>query len=159
MGSVHVAERLTRSGPSEITDARHHLEDLVRTARALTAVAGHHVPDPPGWACPAAACPLAHRTHGRELCAAAHRLAATDPGAPVPFVTFGAPSVDDLVARFEATLVGAVDAVRACRQTAHPGGSCWFRPHGAAPSPHGHCGEVLHLVHRICGERPRAYDS
>lgn len=54
------------------------------------------------------------------------------------------PGGDVSVEALALRLVTAADAVRWCRQTAHPGGGCWFRsPRG------GDCGEVLKLGHLL----------
>jgi hypothetical protein len=131
-------QALARSGPAEVADAQLHLDRLLASAVALHEAAGH---DPDVAVCDDADCLLPGVPDGTELCALADRLADLHRGA--------APSqlpLDQAVQRFRAALLDSLDAVRACRQTAHPIGSCWF---AAVPDVDG-CGEVLRLAHRSC---------
>jgi hypothetical protein len=129
---------LARSGPAELADAQHHLDRLLAHAAALHAAASH---DPDIAVCEDAACRLPGVDDGSDLCALADRLAGLHTGPPPPPVP-----VARAVEAFRAALVDALDAVRACRQTAHPGGRCWF---ATMPDVDG-CGEVLRLAHRSC---------
>jgi hypothetical protein len=129
---------LARSGPAELADARHHLDRLLATAASVHAVAEH---DPDVARCAEAACRLADVTDGGALCELADRLAGLHPGpAPTPI------PLEQAIAHFRRALVDSLDAVRACRQTAHPVGACWFT---AAPHVDG-CGDVLRAAHRSC---------
>jgi hypothetical protein len=131
-------QTLARSGPGEIADAHLHLERLLASAAALDDAAAH---DPDVAVCGDAGCQLAVLPDGAELCALADRLAALHRGphpAPLP--------LDQATRRFRAALLASLDAVRTCRQTAHPVGTCWF---AAVPDVDG-CGEVLRLAHRAC---------
>lgn len=136
---VTAREVLSRSTAAELATARAHRDALVAAAVALTSAAGH---DPDLATCAQAGCGHAAVPDGPALCAMAHRLARL-PDAPAtpPAVPFLA-----AVAHFRSALVGSADAIRACRQTAHPGDDCWFSP---VPGLDG-CGEVLRLLHR-CG--------
>jgi hypothetical protein len=131
-------QQLARSGPAELADARNHLDHLLASAAALHAAAAH---DPDIAVCEEADCRLPSVADGDELCALADRLAALHTGPPPPPLP-----IDRAVARFRRALVDALDAVRACRQTAHPVGSCWF---ATVPDVDG-CGEVLRIAHRSC---------
>jgi hypothetical protein len=131
-------QALARSGPAEVADAQHHLERLLASAAALHEAAGH---DPDIARCGDAGCRLPDLPDGTDLCALADRLAALHRG-PTP----RALPLEQAVQRFRAALLEALDAVRACRQTAHPIGACWF---AAVPDVDG-CGEVLRLAHRSC---------
>jgi hypothetical protein len=129
---------LARSGPAELADAHQHLQHLITSAAAVHAAAAH---DPDIAVCEDAACRLPEVGDGAALCALADRLADLHPGPP--------PERTDLalaVARFRRALIASLDAVRACRQTAHPTGRCWF---AAVPGVDG-CGEVLQAAHRNC---------
>jgi hypothetical protein len=129
---------LARSGTAELELAHEHRDALVAAATQMTAAAGH---DPDVADCGDAGCGLASLdTVGAALCAVAHRLSRL-PGAPTH------PVPGDLAAAttgFAAALVASADAIRACRQTAHAVGGCWFSP---APGIDG-CGDVLRLLHR-----------
>ncbi len=126
---------LARSSPGELAAARHHLEDLLAAARALHAAAGH---DLDTVRCEDAGCRLAGLADGPQLCAVAHHLTRVVDG-PAADLDLGS-----ALEAFRSALTTALDAVRTCRQTAHPSGTCWF-----ASSPHvDGCGEVLHLAHR-----------
>jgi hypothetical protein len=131
-------QQLARSGPAELADAQAHLDRLLTSAAVLHRAAAH---DPDIAICADAACRLPEVTDGAELCSLADRLAGLHPGPPPP-----AETLERAVERFRAALVDALDAVRACRQTAHPVGSCWF---AAVPDVDG-CGEVLRIAHRSC---------
>jgi len=130
MGQV---DQLTRSTPAQLATAWRHRQVLVDAAAALVISAGH------GRGvvrCRVAGCALA-ATASEPLCAIAHHLSE---------LAIEQPAVMELplaVAAFNAALTDAVDAVRACRQTAHPAGSCWF---AVGPGVHG-CGDVLRLAH------------
>ncbi len=126
MSTHHVflrpAERLARSAPSEIEDARRRVGAVIVSARALTRV----LPD-------AEADPVA---------LLARRLAT------LPWVTPTA--TDDLdrptaEAAFRDALVHSLDAVRTCRQTLHVSGACWF----ADVAGEDGCGEVLRTAHAL----------
>jgi hypothetical protein len=129
---------LARSGLAELELAHDHRDALVVAATLVTAAAGH---DPDVADCGDAGCRLAALdTVGMALCAVAHRLSRL-PGAPT------LPAPGDLAAAttgFATALVASADAIRACRQTAHAVGACWFSP---APGIDG-CGDVLRLLHR-----------
>jgi hypothetical protein len=124
-------EGLATCGPDRVADARRQVEDLATLARAIRPRLHPGRPHGPR-------CRLARHPHGARLCRLVTSLAALDVArAELPR---GDVSVDALALR----LVTAADAVRWCRQTAHPGGSCWFRSrHG------GDCGEVLKLGHLL----------
>lgn len=138
---LRAVERLSRSGPSEVADAHHHLRELVGLARVLRPAA-----DAPHL-CGVDPCPFAGHPDAAALCTQVLRLAALEiagaasgggaeggAGAPVRV-----PS-----SAFLDAVGDAADTVRWCRQTAHPGGDCWFAsPHG------GDCGDVLKLSHRL----------
>jgi hypothetical protein len=129
-------QQLARSGPDELADAQAHLERLLSSAAVLQRAAAH---DPDVAICDDAACRLPEVADGTELCSLADRLAGLHPGPPP------APEpLERAVERFRGAVVDALDAVRACRQTAHPVGSCWF---AAFPDVDG-CGEVLRIAHR-----------
>lgn len=142
MARTTPVERLTRSGPAELEIAWRHRDQLLAAARRLVAAAAH---DPDVAHCREASCGLAEGSDDR-LCGAAHRLAGLTERAPVPQSERGPipPSLDDARHGFLTALTGALDAVRACRQTAHPSGSCWFT---SVPGGDG-CAEILHLAHR-----------
>jgi hypothetical protein len=129
---------LARSGPAEIAHARSHREELLVSAVALHEAAAH---DPDLALCREAGCRLREVPDGAELCALADRLASLHRG-PRPSVL----PLEEALRGFRSSLLDALDAVRACRQTAHPIGTCWF---AAVPDVDG-CGEVLRLAHRSC---------
>lgn len=134
MSWLRAVERLSRSGPSEVADAHLHLRDLVGLARALTPLCRHEAP------CQAAGCPFAGHPHAAELCAIVPRLAALDVAAH-PCAEREGPA---LARTFEHAVLRSVETVRWCRQTAHPGGVCWFvSSHG------GDCADLLKLSHRL----------
>jgi hypothetical protein len=131
-------QTLARSGPADVADAQLHLEQLLASAVALHEAAAH---DPDVAVCDDAGCQLPPLPDGAELCALADRLAALHRG-PRP----AALPLEQATRRFRAALLGSLDAVRTCRQTAHPIGTCWF---AAVPDVDG-CGEVLRVAHRAC---------
>lgn len=130
MGRV---DQLTRSTPAQLATAWRHREVLVATAAALVVSAGH------GRGvvrCRDASCALA-ATGSEPMCVVARHLSE---------LAIEQPAVMELplaVAAFNAALTDAVDAVRACRQTAHPVGSCWFAVGRGVDG----CGDVLRLAH------------
>jgi hypothetical protein len=139
MGRTRTRQQvLTRSGPDELADARAHLDRLLAAAAQVHDAAAH---DPDVARCEDAACHLPDIEGGVELCALADRLADLYRGPTSPVLP-----LDRAVVRFRAALVESLDAVRACRQTAHPVGGCWF---AAVPDVDG-CGEVLRIAHRVC---------
>jgi hypothetical protein len=142
MGRVRTSDRLARTETGEIDLARAHLARLVLASRGLVAAAGH---DPDRTGCRDAGCGLADVEHGERRCRLAHRLALLDVvDAPVPPPGAAPPPLSRALERFDRAMVEALDAVRACRQTGHPGGACWF---SAIPG-HDGCGEVLRLAHQ-----------
>lgn len=139
MGRIRLEERLARSGATELEEARHHLEVLVSAAQGLVATCAH---DPDRGDCGSAGCALRAHPDGPALCAIAHRLG----GLHAPrHAAVAASDVEEAARRFRAALTQALDAVRACRQTAHPSGHCWFT---VVPGVDG-CGDVLRLAHRL----------
>lgn len=127
-------ERLSRSGPSEVADAHLHLRELVGAAQALLSVA------PPSHRCGGDRCPFGGHAEADRLCALVPRLAALD----IPALPVQEPGDPRIADAFVAAVADAADTVRWCRQTAHPGGSCWFStPDGSD------CGEILKLCHRL----------
>jgi hypothetical protein len=138
MGRIRLEERLARSGAAEMDAARHHLDALVAAAQRLVAAAGH---DPDRGDCASAGCGLQTFPDGDPLCATAHRLGVLR----VPDADLSHVHLDVAVLRFQRALTEALDAVRTCRQTAHPSGACWF---SAVPGVDG-CGDVLRLAHRL----------
>ncbi|MFA9445521.1 hypothetical protein [Egicoccus sp. AB-alg6-2] len=129
---------LACSDEREILVAMQHLDGLLRAAAALLGASGHH---PHLRDCAAAACLLAEVTDGPALCHVAHRLVGDR---PTPATS--SPVLELALTQFRAALPDAMDAVRACRQQAHPSGTCWF---SAAPGEDG-CGAVLRLAHALC---------
>jgi hypothetical protein len=129
---------LARSGPAELADALQHLGHLITSAAAVHTAAEH---DPDIAVCEDAACRLPEVADGAALCALADRLADLHTGPPPERL-----GLEVAVERFRRALVESLDAVRACRQTAHPIGRCWF---AAVPGVDG-CGEVLQAAHRNC---------
>lgn len=131
-------ESLARSHPAEVTDAQLQLRELVRLARALAPAVVVH---PPGAHDPASPCPVVG-PHADALCALVPRLAALD--------VHAAPArlpVDAVLGLFREAVADAGDIVRWCRQTAHPGGGCWFVSSHDGTG----CGEVLKLSHLLAG--------
>ncbi|MTV25437.1 hypothetical protein FTX61_08455 [Nitriliruptoraceae bacterium ZYF776] len=139
----HLRDRLRAEPPLARTDgrdlalARRHRDALVAAAVDLVHAAGH---DPDAAPFAAARCGLADHRIGTELCAVAHALTRL---ADAPAWPDAAASLDAALRTFHLRLGDAADAVRACRQTAHPAG-CWFT---AVPGGDG-CGAVLRLLHR-----------
>jgi hypothetical protein len=126
-------ESLARSSPAPLADAQHHLRELVGLARALApAVASAHV-------CGTRTCPFAAHPLAADLCALVAPVATLDVAA-VPVAGSG----EAVAARFVDRVREASDVVRWCRQTAHPGSSCWF----TSPDGPG-CAQVLKLSHRL----------
>lgn len=117
------AERLARSAPSEIEDARRSVADVLAAAVELVALLPAGPDVDPVWAL-------------------ARRLALLPTPDPV---RRRAPSLAVADAAFRAALVGSVDAIRMCRQTLHVSGACWFAD---GPRVDG-CGEVLRTVHAL----------
>lgn len=119
------AERLARSAPSEIADAR-------RTVDAVLVAAGELVrllpPAPPGAGDPV-------WTLARRLA----ELASPDGRDP----SLASVAVAD--AAFRAALVSSLDAIRMCRQTLHVSGACWFATGTGVDG----CGEVLRTAHAL----------
>lgn len=137
MAAATALDRLVRGDAEELDHAREHRWGLLLAADALRRAAGHLGG---GGDCREAGCHLARLPHGPDRCVLAHRLADAEPVT----ATGAAPPLADAVAAFDAALLDALDAVRACRQVAHPGGECWFSPPGQRTT----CGEVLRLAHR-----------
>jgi hypothetical protein len=129
---------LARSGPSELADARLHRDRLLSSAAVVHAAAAH---DPDIARCEDAACRLPEVRDGAALCALADRLADLHAGPPPERL-----DLEIAVERFRQALIDSLDAVRACRQTSHPVGRCWF---ASVPGVDG-CGEVLQAAHRSC---------
>jgi hypothetical protein len=142
MGRNLSVQQLARSGAAEWEVARSHRAALLASARSLVRSANHR----PGVAgCEAAGCALAD-TGNADLCSVAHRLARiSDRDAEGLEVAQSA--VAQAAAAFRHHLTGALDAVRACRQTAHPSGECWF---SAEPGEDG-CAPLLRLAHDSSG--------
>lgn len=131
-----VTDQLARSTEAELFEVRGHGSVLLRRAHTLSVAARH---DPDIAVCADAGCLLVDTDLGSELCAVTHRLAGLVDGSEV------APSIDVALAGFLEALAGSFDAIRACRQTVHPSGRCWF---SHVPGSDG-CGEVLQLAHRL----------
>ena len=133
-GPGHPATELTRTSHLQLADARRRRDALLTAARSLHAALERSCSgsecDPP--------CPF-HSIEGAALTELAVRLAADEDG-PAPVRE---PSA--AISSFRAALADGVEAVRACRQTLHPVGQCWF---STEPGDDG-CGEVLHLAHRL----------
>lgn len=130
----HPTTELTRTSHLQLADARRRRDALLSTARSLAASLERTCRGPGGDP----AC-LFHSPETRPLTEIAARLADTEDG-PAP-VQEPADAID----AFRAALADAVDAVRACRQTLHPVGQCWFT---TVPGDDG-CGEILQLAHRL----------
>lgn len=129
---------LARTPADELLVAMQHLDDLLRAAHALLAAGGH---DPDGGSCAGGGCLLAGVPDGAALCGLAQHLIGARPGPAT-----SSPVVHAAAEHFRAALAGAMDAVRACRQTAHPHGACWFAPD---PRVDG-CAVVLRVAHEVC---------
>lgn len=130
MGQV---DQLARSTPAQLAMAWRHRDVLAAAAVTLVASAGH---DPDVSPCRDGGC-LLTSTPDEPMCVMARRLASLSLTPPVIV------ALPVAVAGFRGALTDAVDAVRACRQTAHPVGMCWFADR---PRVDG-CGEVLRLAH------------
>lgn len=118
------AERLARSAPSEIADARRSVDAVLRTASELAELLPAVEDDDldPVWV-------LARRLARLRVAAPADRersLTAAD-------------------AAFRASLVGSLEAIRMCRQTLHVSGACWFAIGEGVDG----CGEVLRTAHAL----------
>lgn len=132
---LRAVEGLARCGPSEVAEAQQQLKRLAGIARALTPHLhdeGAHDGD----------CRLASRPHGDRLCSIVPQLAALD----VKAARVVERDAEVLTADLTAAMVDAVDVVRWCRQTAHPGGTCWF-----LSARGGDCATVLKLGHLLAG--------
>lgn len=145
MARPDALERLASSSPSQLADARAHLTDLVLAARALATYTAHHAPDHAGLPCASSHCALRGIELGPEMCSLAHRLVQVDIAVPPHVGGVAAPELPQLVRRFRGAAIGALDAVRACRQTAHARNACWF----ASTSHRDGCADVLRLAHRL----------
>lgn len=144
MSWLRSVERLSRSVPSEVTDARIQMRHLVAAAQAVASLGGRAELCTPDTDCVAAGCPLAHERDGASLCQLVSRLAVLEGQAQ------SEPSDDaDPIVRLRSELAGSVDLVRTCRQTAHPAGKCWL----AYPDGREGCSEVLRLAHRAFSAR------
>jgi hypothetical protein len=141
MELMSTRDRLARTETGEIDLARAHLARLVLASRDLVAAAGH---DPDRGDCHDAGCALAEVDAGSRRCRLAHRLSLLDVvDAAVPPPGAGPRPLSRALHRFDRAVLESLDAVRACRQTGHPGGHCW-----SSPTPgHDGCGEVLRLAH------------
>lgn len=103
-------------------------------ARSLTSLT------PPEHRCGGPRCPFRDHAEAELLCGLVPRLAALDVAALIG----RGDDLSEVGASFVEAMAEAGDTVRWCRQTAHPGGACWFRsPTG------GDCGEILKLAHRL----------
>lgn len=132
---LRAVEGLARCGPSEVAEAQLQLKRLAGIARAIGPHLHEGVPHGPE-------CLLADRPHGERLCALTPQLAGLD----VASASVDATGADELARRLHEAVVDAVDTVRWCRQTAHPGGACWF-----LSAQGGDCGDVLKLGHLLAG--------
>ena len=133
-GPGHPASELTRTSHLQLADARQRRDVLLTAAHALCAALERSCPGP---GCETAC--LFHSVEAAPLTELAVRLAA-DADRPAPVRE---PSV--AISSFRSALAEGVEAVRACRQTLHPVGQCWF---STEPGDDG-CAEVLHLAHRL----------
>lgn len=129
---------LACSDERELALAMDHLDNLLRAAAALLGAAGHHASV---LSRDTAGCLLCDHHDGPAMCALAHELLGARPApatssAALPFA----------VAQFRAALPDAMDAVRACRQRAHPSGTCWFSSEPGRDT----CGAVLRATHALC---------
>lgn len=131
-----VTDQLARSTEAELIEVRGQGSVLLHRAHALTVAARH---DPDIALCADAGCLLADTDPGGQVCAVTHRLAGLVDG-----VEAVAP-IDVALAGFLEALAGSFDAIRACRQTVHPSGRCWF---SHVPGRDG-CREILHLAHQL----------
>ncbi|GGI05098.1 hypothetical protein [Egicoccus halophilus] len=129
--------RLARSPATELTLAMEHLDALLRAAHAVLGASGH-APRTDG--CAEAGCGLAAVGDGPDLCRLAHQLIGERPVPATSSAVLGL-----AVRELRRALLDAMDAVRACRQTAHPNGACWFVPQTRRDG----CAEVLRLAHAV----------
>lgn len=123
---LHPAERLARSTPSELADARRSVDGVLVTASTLARLLpadDDDRPVDPVWA-------LARKLAGLRTPALSER----------PLLSVAVADV-----AFRAALVGSLDAIRMCRQTLHVSGACWFAV-GAGTDG---CGEVLRTAHSL----------
>ncbi len=137
MGRIRTVEPLAGAHADEVESARAHLDGLLIASRALAAASGH---DPDVVACTDAGCRLVTTPAGADLCTLAHRLATLRDTRPA-----SVPSLATALTEFVHALTDALDAVRACRRTAHANGACWFTN---SPGSDG-CADVLRLAHRV----------
>lgn len=144
---THPSMRLTATTHLELADARRSRDTLLATARGVVDTHATEATSPPD--------PDAGRPDDlhldRDVTALARRLAdlapATSPApaaSPTPAETTPRTPVTARATFLEA-LAAAPGSVRACRQTLHPVGHCWFTD---VPGADG-CGEVLRLAHRL----------
>lgn len=152
MHRYRTVDHLARGG-DDVELARAHLVDLVLAARALapfTTHPAHAEVTAPGDPCPHPHCAAATATDGAALCRLAGEMSLLEipptrhPSAVARPLSVTVPTAHELVERFRSAVGAAVDAVRVCRQFAHPSGTCWFSP----PGDPGNCGVVLQLAHR-----------
>lgn len=125
---------LALSAPADVARLDAQRVTLVAAARSLVAAAGH---DPDVVVCEAAGCRLPEVAVA-DVCEVVHGLALLDDGPPRP--TAFAVAWEEL----RHALVGASEAIGACRRTAHPHGACWFRTGGGDG-----CATLLRLAHRL----------
>lgn len=130
---VHSATELTRTSHLELAEARRRRDSLLAAARSLRAAADRSCPNGCSRTC------RLHHGADAQLTELAARLAQLDDGP----ASVCEPSV--ALASFATALAEAIEAVRACRQTLHPVGECWF---STEPGDDG-CGEILRLAHRL----------
>lgn len=127
---------LARSTPGDLADAHQRARDLLRAAEQL-AVASRH--DPDTASCVDAGCHLPGLGDDGRLCVLVHELGLLVPD-PAPVVT-----VHEAYDAFVTACRHAIDAIRVCRQTAHPSGVCWFSANAEGDG----CRAVLRLTHRL----------
>lgn len=128
---------LACSDEHDLALAMEHLDALLRAATILLGAAGHRSELP----CDHADCLLDDVADGPALCALARDLVGDRPTPSAS--SAGLPLA---VAQFRAALPNAMDAVRACRQRAHPSGTCWFATEPGRDT----CGAVLRTAHQVC---------
>lgn len=119
------AERLARSAPSEIADARRTVEAVLASAAELVRLL-----------------PAPATTDPDPVWTLARRLAELPSPASLDRQLASVAVAD---AAFRAALVSSLDAIRMCRQTLHVSGACWF----ATGSGIDGCGEVLRTAHAL----------
>lgn len=120
------AERLARSAPSEIGDARRSVDEVLAAAADLAGLlpaATTADEADPVWQLARRLAPL------RVPSVSERRMAA----------------VDAADAAFRSALVGSLEAIRMCRQTLHVSGACWFATGAGADG----CGDVLRAAHAL----------